>query len=407
MASIFEAEARGKDYPEDILTSRVFGIFNITDRVVLHRFLKRIGINLPLEEVRKAEISLWEQYNDSIPDVVIRTESSLIFVESKLDSPISIEQLRKEYEEGIKESDSFCLLCITKDFSVPEEIERFKKELKTNKVFWTSWQNLYAYLSSIEKLKTLDSTSKSLIKELKLYLETQRLRGFSGFKDEDIKKVVDAYDSFENFYNEISIFIQELESQLKKHEIELKRTGVTSFDRDGRGTRLDAPEEWVTSYLSFAFGRQEWPFRRFGRDCYLFVRFLISKPAVLWVGFRIRPDKANQRKVWIKHKNQIINKLKELPDIQVEVDWGENFYTPEELPEELFDTEKLRKHYELGIIYEIPLEKKTDRTLLEIVREKIVQLCDMITELNFISKVGMEEETEAEEMEEIEDKDRV
>ena len=189
MASIFEAEIRGKEKEEDKLTSKVFGIFNVVDKpLVLGKILEKIGITIPKKEIENAEIQLWEKHGECIPDAVIKTKSNLIFVESKLDSPLSLEQLKTEYKQGMKESDSFYLLCITKHFDVPQEIESLREELKTDMIFWTSWQNLYTYLLPIEKSVNLDKTSKALIKELRRLFEAKRLRGFSGFKEVDYKK---------------------------------------------------------------------------------------------------------------------------------------------------------------------------------------------------------------------------
>jgi len=397
MASIFEAESRGKEKDEDILTSRVFGIFNIVDKtLVLRKFLEKIEIKIPKKEIEDAQIRLWEKRGDCIPDVVIQTKSSLIFVESKLDSPLSLEQLKTEYKQGMKESDSFYLLCISKHFDIPREIESLREDLKTDRIFWTSWQNLYTYLLPIEKSVGLDRTSKALIKELRSLLEAERLRGFSGFKEVDYEKITSTYKNFDNFSNEMSIFIQELASQLNRHGIELKRTGMTTFDRDGRGTRLDDPEEWITSYYSFAFGKKEWLFERFWRDNYLFVRFYLDEP-MIWVGYRLRPnDQPSHRKLLTDQKDKIMNYLKENKDIHVSLDWGEQILEVGDLSPDLFKPEELATHHEFAFIYEIPPDEITNRKLLTLVRKKILSLSEMVSKLDLIPKKVMEEVEEEE-----------
>ena len=397
MASIFEAEIRGKEKDEDKLTSRVFGIFNIVDKpLVLGKILEKIGIKIPKKEIENAQIQLWEKHGECIPDAVIKTKSNLIFIESKLDSPLSLEQLKTEYKEGIKESDSFYLLCITKHFDVPQEIESLREELKTDRIFWTNWQNLYTYLLPIERSIDMDKTSKALIKELRSFFEAKRLRGFSGFNEVDYKKITSTYENFENFSNEMSIFIQELASQLNRYDIELKRTGMTTFDRDGRGTRLDDPEEWITSYYSFAFGKKEWPFERFWRDNYLFVRFYLDEP-MIWVGYRLRPcDQLSHRKLLADKKDEILNYLKDNKDIYVSLDWGEQILEVGDLSSDIFEPEELKKHYEFAFIYEIPPDEITRRKLLTLVREKILSLSKMVSKLDLIPKKIMEEVEEEE-----------
>ena len=82
MASIFEAESRGKNKDEDIVTSRVFGIYNIVNKsLILGKFLEKVGIKIPKEEVEDAQIRLWETHGECIPDAVIQTKSNLVFVE--------------------------------------------------------------------------------------------------------------------------------------------------------------------------------------------------------------------------------------------------------------------------------------------------------------------------------------
>lgn len=397
MASIFQAESRGKEKDEDILTSRVFGILNIVNKsLVLGRFLEKVGIKIPKKEVEDAEIRLWEKHGECIPDAVIQTKSRLIFVESKLDSPLSMEQLKTEYKEGKKESESFYLLCISKHFDLPREFETLREELKTDRLFWTSWQSLYTYLLPIEKSEDLDKTSKALIGDLRTLLETERLRGFSGFKKNQYEKITSTYESFDDFYNELSIFVQELESQLKKRDIELKRTGMTFFHRDGRGTRLDSPEEWVTSFVSFAFGRKAWPFKRFWRDNYFFVRFRLDE-SDLYVGYRLRPDQQSHQNLLIDRKDKLLEYLKGTEDVYVLLD-REDVLEDEDLSDDLFKPKELQKYWEFAIAFDIPVDKITDRKLLAHVRKRIVSLDEMVSKLELVPKKGAEEvETEAEE----------
>jgi len=398
MAAIFEAESRGKEQDEDILTSRVFGIFNIVNKsLVLGKFLEKVGINIPKKEIVEAQIELWERHGKCIPDAVIQTKSSSVFIESKLDSPLSMEQLKTEYNQGEKESDSFYLLCISKHFDLPKEIESLRKVLKTDKIFWTSWQNLYSCLLPIEKSAGLDKTSKALIKDLRSFLEAKRLRGFSGFKKTDYEKITGAYGSFDDFYNELSIFVQELESQLKKTGIQLRRTGMTSFHRDGRGTRLDRPEQWVTSFVSFAFGPKTWPFKTFWRDNYFFMRFCLDEPDI-YVGYRLRPDRVRaHRKLLIARKHEILNYLKDTKDVFVYLDMEESKEV-EDLSDEFFTLEELQKHREFALVCDIPMDKMTDRKLLNHVRKRIVSLVEMVSKLDLVPKETVEE-VEEEEME--------
>ena len=112
--SIFEAEVRHRTGDEDILTSRVFGTLSIVDKhTVLAPFLASLGLSLAGEEIPSLTISLWKAYGDTEPDVIIESSAQLIFIEAKLGSPASCEQLEREYKHGRKAKDRFSLFLLT------------------------------------------------------------------------------------------------------------------------------------------------------------------------------------------------------------------------------------------------------------------------------------------------------
>jgi len=171
---------RGKTSDEDILTSKVFGILSKIDKtLVLGQILKEVGVIIPCDELVEAEITLWEDYNGTVPDVSIETTSNLVFIECKLNSPISIEQLKREYNEGMKFGKNFRLLCLTKDYVEPSEIKSLKSSFP--EIVWMNWQSINAQLRS-PNLGSLDDISYGLIQDLADLLGSQGLRGFAGFK---------------------------------------------------------------------------------------------------------------------------------------------------------------------------------------------------------------------------------
>ncbi|RJS92432.1 hypothetical protein CW705_02800 [Candidatus Bathyarchaeota archaeon] len=403
----FEAEARRKDKEEDVLTSRVFGILNRIDKIaVLGLILRNLGIKIPDEEIKQAEIRLWEEYDGTIPDAVIETKSTLIFVECKLESPLIIEQLKREYKEGIAEEKDFYLLCITKHFLEPLEIKQARRECP--KIVWTSWQELNAILRRTSESEKLDIISKGLISDLLKLLDAKGLRGFAGFKEINLKQIVKGTNAMHSYFNEISIFIRELQSQLDPSEIVLKTRKGSWFHRDGRGTRLEGPDDWITSHLTFAFGAKDWPFTDFWSSSYLFVRFYLveGKDKVLF-GYSMK-TKGNSRNIdaLIEKKNEICSFLKESRSISLVFirSWREyvyDLYSGDEIVEELFKRENLEDAFRVEFCSSINDEDFSNRKMLEVVRDTLVNLRKAVKDLQLEPRIEEEEEIPQEEEKEI------
>lgn len=397
----FEAEARGKEKDEDILTSRVFGIFNRVDKVtVLGTIFNKLGINVPEEELKQAEIRLWEAHDGTIPDAEIKTKSSLVFVEDKLESPLIVEQLKREYKAGSVSKKIFYLLCITKHFLEPPEIEETRTACP--QIRWMNWQGLNAILRRISESKQLDITSKGLIADLLKVLNSKGLRGFAGFREKDVKEIAKGTGSMFSYFNEIGIFIRELRSQLESHGIELKTRKGSWFHRDGRGTRLKQPDDWVTCHLTFAFGVKEWPFRSFWSSSYLFVRFYLSDeeedPIVFGYSIRTKGNKTNTD-AFIDKRQEICSYLEESETIGlvlVRPWWECNYdsYSPDEIVTDLFQRENLENVFRTEFCSAAESEEFSQRKLLKVVRDGFLKLKDVVSKLGLEPKIEEEEEEE-------------
>jgi hypothetical protein len=395
----FEAEVRGKEKEEDILTSRLFGILNRVDKViVLGRILRKLGVDVPNEELRQAEIRLWEEHDGTIPDAVIETKSNLIFVECKLESPLIFEQLKRECHAGSKKGKDFHLLCITKHFMEPPEIREAKTRFPQIK--WTSWQELNASLRRINELRQLDMTSKGLLNDLVKILNSKGLRGFAGFKEKEFKEITKGTNSMIAYFNEMSIFIRELCSQLDSSGIELKTRKGSWFHRDGRGTSLDRPDDWVTCHLTFAFGAKDWPFVDFWRSNYLFVRFYLlpeEDPVVFGYSIRAKGNEANIDAL-IEKRKEICSYLKSSKHIGlvfIRPWWECNYdvFSHDEIVPELFQRENLENVFRTEFCCVANNKEFSQRKLLTVVKDVLVELKDTVSKMDLLPKIEEEEET--------------
>ena len=378
MLSIFEAENRNKAGSEDILTSRFFGIMDIVNKkVLLKQFLSILNIPFIETELTDYQFSLWENYGDCIPDAVIESKDTLIFVESKLDAPISEDQLKREFVAVSSSRKKSFLICISKDFDLPTEIKNVREEIDVN-IKWISWKKLYAFLSELTKSDSLNQTEIKLIENLILIFEINRLRGFKGFKKDNYEKIATIDEELKLFNNEISIFIEEISSILAVDGINSIRTGNTSFTRDGRGTVLDSPEEWRSSQFTFAYNIDGWDFESWRKSYYLFLRFHFYKPE-LWVGYKLRVEQDDQFDLLVIRKEKLVEKLKEINDIIVVYDWTDES-SIEDLSVDDFEEENI-DFYLIEFVFKIKLEDMESRRLLQIIRENMNILLNLVIDV--------------------------
>ncbi len=384
--SLFEAEKRGRKSEEDILTSKVFGILSKVDRtVMLNQFLEEVGISIPSNELVQSELELWKDYNGTIPDVSIESENNLIFIECKLGSQIRIEQLKREYSEGIESSKKFILICLTKDCVEPLEISQLKQEY--DNIEWTNWQTINAQLRKVD-VTSLDNISKGLLSDLADLLGSKSLRGFAGFNKKEVRHIMNGTASKENYFNEIVIFIDELRGLLELENLELKKERGFWVHRDGMGKKIDSPMEWITTHLTFPFGLKEWSFSYFWSDSYLFVRFYLDddEDAKLLIGYSVRIDnnQTNQELVSKKSK-QICIELKKmgkklvLSEPYSETDYEE--YSGEDLKTDLLKEENLEKIYRAEFCHSLSFEELFQPNLLTVTRDHLLEFAEFAHKL--------------------------
>lgn len=398
----FEAEARGMTREEDILTSRVFGILNRVDKViVLGAILRKLGIAVPEQELRKANIRLWEKYDGTIPDAVIETDSSLIFAECKVDSPIVIEQLKREHIAGTEKGKKFHLICVTKDFLEPSEIRQVRTDYPNTS--WISWQWINASLRPISESEALDQISKGLIDDLLRLLHAKGFRGFAGFKRENLEDIIKGTDAMSTYFNEISIFIRELRSQLYAEAIEMRTRTGSWFYRDGRGTMLDSSDDWIPFHLTFAFGSEDWLFRDFYNSSYLFVRFYTFDEGEILFGFSLR-TKRNRTNIdrLIEKREEICEWLRKSElDLILINEWEGAYqrYSEDEIVPQLFSRDTLEDVYRTEFCHAIHGDDDafSKRKMLEEVRNAFIGLKESITKLGLTPRGVADIEAEGEE----------
>ena len=404
---LFEAEKRGRRGEEDILTSKVFGILSKVNREkVLGAILNEFGAHISSEELIHANIDLWKNYNGTIPDVSIESNSYLIFIECKLNSPISIEQLKREYKEGVKTEKEFRLISLTKDYVQPTEIIEFSRE--NPNVSWMNWQGINAKLRGLD-VSQLDDISKELVSDLADLLGSKGMRGFAGFEPKIVKDVMQGTTARWTFLGEVPILIGELRGRLESENIQLKTMTGKKFHRDGRGTKLDSSDDWIMTHLTFVFGLKEWPFSKFWDDSYLYVRFYLDddEDCKILVGYTIRTkgNESNQDIIFNK-KDEICKELSNNDKNLVLVSpwWETNTtcYAGEDLKPELLDREVLDDVYRTELSDIISYEEMFQPNLISRISQSLIDFAKLAIKLN-ITPTELSSETSEDPQEDIQE----
>ena len=191
---MLRAELHGKlpreaRYSEDVLTSNVFGFFEVADRRILQRYLQdALGIDTTVAEAEEAIFTFWPSYADGTePDLVLEVGRWYLLVEAKLQSGFGQDQsdeeqnqLRRELREGRAVADNanrlFRLVTITKESFCDRKRYPDVQDEDLECWCWTNWQRVTQLLDEMK-----DEECGHLGLQLRELLHNRSLRGFRGF----------------------------------------------------------------------------------------------------------------------------------------------------------------------------------------------------------------------------------
>jgi len=320
--SVFEAEVRHRMSEEDSLTAKVFGTLSLLNKnEILSPFFSAVGLRLTPEEIPTLTVRLWRMYGDVEPDVIIETSKQLAFIEVKLDSPVSSDQLEKEFRAGSKAKKPFNMLLLTKGYRSPQAVadaeEHLTKEYPGARIGWIRWQDLYLVIKELVSRDTGDSVSLSLLKEVMRLLESKRLRGTMGIRADWLERVAESQQSLLLLCEEIAIIAQELNSRVIAERIEPLTPGGTAsnLDRDGRGATLSDPANWFPKYFELAYRDRDWAVTQFGHR-HLYARFYLTKKEAD-VGFIIACNKGKPQQDILDVQHQLFEELQKRKGVQI------------------------------------------------------------------------------------------
>jgi len=413
---MFEAEIKGKlRSDEDRLTSHVFETLEIADRNrVLGAIFGDLGIDVAHENLENVTFRYWEKYVKDdlrVPDVVIEGSNLLVFIESKLDSPVSVDQIIEEFKDGSKHKENFYLLCITKDRKEPLEIGQARSTLKveTERIKWKSWWWIHDEILNILKKQGISSVSLKLLNKLSKLLEEIGFVRFRGLSKDMLIRVSESPEVLRTFFKNMPLLIGELSAQLEELNIESRRSGMAYFYRNGRSTHMEWPDYWVHTFCTFAFADKNWDLGKFDypNTTYLFVRFYLERlESPIEVGYSIGPYRIKKGGEWVEaeltdeQKKKVLDRLSSQ---EVYVAFVDKCYHSEADFAERANTLKpthLRysKDQRLEFFHKIALEEIDKPGLVNMLVNKIVFWRDTVNELDLLPKERAEGEVGPEEI---------
>ena len=373
--SVYSKVLRGHS-AEDRLTYLAFSALKNSTRKVLLEFLHGLDIPASKGDAEECRFRFWRRLGKRELDCVLEMKGTLVLVEAKLDSPIDLNQLRDEYFEGARQNENFYLLLITADFSTPDEVSRLTSTsgIDPNRVRWLGWASMFTVFQGARE-GGIDPVSERVLGDVMRILRDAGLRSFQGLGNDELQEWNTGADRFETIFREVQIFIKELNRNLKRRGMRLQRTRPQGrlVYRDGTSSTLNA-SRWVTKYLSFAFGPDEWFEDDFNleNDHYLFVRFDVRTTPRYWIGYRLNNGK-DRHKAAVGRLTEV---HKEVPDLVLclnwdPVPWSEDTSIPE--------TEAW-----VEIATELDLDAFPGPDLLEVTENWLIRLRDLVERLQLL-----------------------
>jgi hypothetical protein len=199
---------------EDNTTKALINTLEKSKRNIVKSFLKLINVNIPIEG-KEITYDLQVAEELSRPDGLIQIGDHSVYIESKIDAPLEIDQLKKHLN-GI---DKGYLLCITPR---EKDVDLIKKMDDTRLRFIT-WEQIYRLFNN-KNQKIKDVQTKFILKEFLEYLEVINMASFTGWQRKDFE----AFLFIENdpkrelrlrVKEKFRLYIEELNSLLKEKNI--------------------------------------------------------------------------------------------------------------------------------------------------------------------------------------------
>jgi len=182
------------------------------DKILLNRFLKycfNIQISKP---IIKTQASYNLENRKQRPDMEIRGDDTLIFIENKVNSGLNTRQIEK-YLAILKNNDvkKYKLMILTKN--VEDNISR---TIRNNHIIQKRWMDLYGLFQKY--LSHNKSKVQFLLEDFLEFMERENMKPFETLKKDEL----DSWKKFNNLVSKFESLFEGLRDELKKRKYEVK-----------------------------------------------------------------------------------------------------------------------------------------------------------------------------------------
>jgi len=385
--SLFQAEIRNKvNIVEDSLTSKAFGVLDIIDRrIALLPFLRQCGVDIEEDAVQHLTLSFWQWQGNTEPDVIIKGDNLLLYIEAKLGSPLGEEQLIKEYIDGAKKKSLFYLIAITRDALEPECIGSAKQELSKEfdrvNLSWTRWQDLHTLLRKVKGNLTNGAEIK-LVEQLIKLLESQGLRAFDGFDESSTKM---SLRPFQSFFENLCLFANEI---ALRSGLRLNR----SIERGPQSSLIDYYKDWFSSWIQFRFLDEKW-----GKDSHTCIALhidLSNDEPEISLGYEVSLENGQEinRQILRRIRNRLAREIVRVKNLKIYFE--HQGYDMDAFDLQTFEGELVNCRGSVTFYFDILASDLLSDNILDEVLTKVSQLRSFVNNLKLYPTAEEKEQSE-------------
>ncbi len=168
---------------EDNTTKALINTLQNSKKMVLNRFLKEV--NIDIKSWDKATFDLQVSGETSRPDALIKIDNYEIYIESKMDSPLEKDQIRRHLQLVSKGY----LICITPR----EKDKRIIQDINKKNLRFITWNELYLCIQYLHG-HTKDKTTEFVLGQFLEYLEAINMAPFSYWNKNDFEAFLNIED---------------------------------------------------------------------------------------------------------------------------------------------------------------------------------------------------------------------
>jgi hypothetical protein len=314
--SLYAAEEHARTDREEVLLSRLFGTLSMLDREsYLDPLMKGAGIEIAPGEYASLQIQFWPELGPSGPDVVLESDSLLVFVAACDRERIDRDEMIGLARSGRKLSPRFHLLVLTDGTLPPPEIDEVNSAFRPQReppCRWLGWPAVYGAFHRRLREGGEKQPVRELVQNLLGLLAAEGRAPFVGFDPFVLRGYREALPAIDRMHASVRLLVAELDGQLQNE-------GIRRISIEGHGLP-DLPSA-AARVLDLDYADETWDAGVVTSGA-LFLQVDYSGGEVE-VGFRCRAAKPAAKALLVEGRSRIAELLSAREDVLIRVSGAE------------------------------------------------------------------------------------